>query len=167
MPLLFGKIWDKVSGRALDLADVIRQKRRSALGKDTSVGHVSEEHAPAKPAPMWRKLLPAIIAGGAVCVAGVIVVVVLGTRDVEEKATVAPKKAALPLREGTIEKADVFLPPEPDYVPDFVPPRPRRQEWTPSQMEEFWTPPSGLGDSAEDLREKLSDTMDNIMERIP
>jgi hypothetical protein len=60
---------------------------------------------------------------------------------------------------------ELFLPDEPDVVPEVLLGRERREAWSASDGEPFWTDPRDWED--EDWRRRMSAEIDKLMESIP
>ncbi|MDR2481390.1 MAG: hypothetical protein LBD07_03740 [Spirochaetaceae bacterium] len=76
------------------------------------------------------------------------------------------KKPAAPLfRADKISGEDIFLPNEPDFLPEVLFEQEQKKQWTQDDAEQYWTDPREFG--GELLQEKMSGIIDKIMERIP
>jgi hypothetical protein len=75
--------------------------------------------------------------------------------------TEAPARAGGP----RIPMNELFLPDEPDVVPEVLLGRERRDAWSAADGEPFWTDPRDWED--EDWRRRMSAEIDKLMESIP
>jgi hypothetical protein len=64
-----------------------------------------------------------------------------------------------------IPPEEFFLPAEPDFLPETIPERERRESWTTEDALPFWTNPLDAG--ALDYTELMSKGVDDLMERVP
>jgi hypothetical protein len=67
--------------------------------------------------------------------------------------------------DALIQSQDLFLPAEPDFLPSLIPERERREAWTGEDAGEFWYDP--LGHDEKLWRERVRQTVDRLLERIP
>ena len=63
-----------------------------------------------------------------------------------------------------IPPGELFLPDEPDFVPDFLLERERRTSWTENDANEHWQNP--LKEGEEQWRQIIESTVDGILERV-
>ncbi|GHV83034.1 hypothetical protein AGMMS50212_03740 [Spirochaetia bacterium] len=77
------------------------------------------------------------------------------------------KKAASPQawQISNIPEAEVFLPDEPDFLPDVLFERQQKKEWTAEDAQIFWNDPSDY--PSEMWRERLSKQIDRLLESVP
>jgi hypothetical protein len=64
-----------------------------------------------------------------------------------------------------ISPEDLFLPEEPDVLPDFIPERPPRDTWTSADAQPYWTDP--LEGKEQLWRNRLGAVIDDLMEGVP
>jgi hypothetical protein len=57
------------------------------------------------------------------------------------------------------------LPGEPDFLPETLPERERRESWTAEDAQPFWIDP--LDEGASEYTDLMSSVIDDLMERIP
>jgi hypothetical protein len=74
--------------------------------------------------------------------------------------------------EPAIPGDELFLPGEPDFVPEFLLEKEPRHPWTARDLEPFWKDPlgegRGLSESRRNLwREEMSAVLDEILEAVP
>ena len=60
---------------------------------------------------------------------------------------------------------ELFLPEEPDFVPDFIPEREQRTIWTRAEAEPYWIDP--LSEVSEKYINMIDAAIDNLMEQVP
>jgi len=60
---------------------------------------------------------------------------------------------------------ELFLPDEPDYIPEILLDRERRSVWTETDAAEYWQDPLRGGE--EKWRGKIEEAIDELLERIP
>ncbi|MDR0759621.1 MAG: hypothetical protein LBF74_05855 [Treponema sp.] len=60
---------------------------------------------------------------------------------------------------------EFFLPDEPDFLPETILERERRESWTEEDARPFWRDP--LDDGTFDYTELMSRVIDDLMERAP
>jgi hypothetical protein len=90
-------------------------------------------------------------------------VIVLTTRRNAEAERAPEPSAAFSPR--PIPPEDFFLPDEPDFLPETLPERERRESWTAEDARPFWRDP--LVDGTFDYTELMSTVIDDLMERAP
>ena len=69
------------------------------------------------------------------------------------------------VQQGIIPPEELFLPDEPDFLPDVILEREQRTEWTAEDAAPFWQNP--LKDGEEQWRDHIENTIDEIMETVP
>ncbi|MDR2071417.1 MAG: hypothetical protein LBP81_08395 [Treponema sp.] len=60
---------------------------------------------------------------------------------------------------------EFFLPDEPDFLPETIPERERRESWTTDDVQPFWQNPLDEGTLV--YTELMSKGIDDLMERVP
>jgi hypothetical protein len=60
---------------------------------------------------------------------------------------------------------EFFLPDEPDFLPETLPEREKRESWTAEDAEPFWTDP--LDEGAGEYVDLMSTGIDDLMEKVP
>ena len=63
-----------------------------------------------------------------------------------------------------VEEGDIFLPEEPDFLPDALLPRERRPSWTVEDARPYWTNPADAGKAF--WLENAEKTIDTLLENI-
>ena len=63
-----------------------------------------------------------------------------------------------------IPAGELFIPDEPDFIPQILPGRERRSSWTEENAEEFWQDPLRQGE--DQWREQIETVIDEYLERI-
>jgi hypothetical protein len=102
-----------------------------------------------------------------VCTAGVVVFLTLSVimslrNSREEKKSAEPERLRVNL---PIPAEDLFLPDEPDFVPEVLLERGRRSSWTEQDAAEYWQDPLRFGE--EQWRERIEAVIDEFLERVP
>jgi len=69
------------------------------------------------------------------------------------------------VQQGYIPSDDLFLPDEPDFVPDILLGREQREQWTADDAAPLWQDP--LRNGEEPWRDRIERTVDDIMESVP
>jgi hypothetical protein len=64
-----------------------------------------------------------------------------------------------------IADEDIFFPNEPDFLAPLIFEREQKETWTEEDAEAFWTDPLEYGSAY--WRERISDTVDGLLERVP
>ena len=64
-----------------------------------------------------------------------------------------------------IPAGELFIPDEPDFIPQILPGREKRSMWTEENAEEFWQDPLKHGEDK--WRENIETAIDQFLERIP
>jgi hypothetical protein len=64
-----------------------------------------------------------------------------------------------------IAPEDLFLPEEPDALPEFIPARPRRETWTVDDAAEYWTDP--LAGKEALWRDRFGAAATELLEAVP
>jgi hypothetical protein len=65
----------------------------------------------------------------------------------------------------TIPPEDLFLPGEPDFLPEVLLEKEKQSTWTGEDARQFWRDP--LQDNPERWRERMGTVIDRLMERVP
>jgi hypothetical protein len=60
---------------------------------------------------------------------------------------------------------DLFFPEEPDFLPDVIPERERRDFWTAGDAEPFWYNP--LDEGEKQWRDRIESVIDELLEQAP
>jgi hypothetical protein len=119
------------------------------------------------PADLVRKVWAVPLARFCVILfAALSVIVPLGTVFVVKIARGAQDDTELPSEytRKAVEEADVFLPEEPDFLPEALLPREQRPVWTIEDARPYWTNPAGAG--REFWLENAEKTIDTLLENI-
>jgi len=115
--------------------------------------------------PPEKRHLVLMAAAGAAALVLLIVVGALILSKGKTTAQDAPAVRTETVRQGVIPPEDLFLPDEPDFLPDIILERERREEWTDEDAAPFWQNP--LKDGEEQWRDHIEKTIDEIMETVP
>ena len=75
-------------------------------------------------------------------------------------------KETTDIRQGSIGKDEVFLPEEPDFVPEVILERQQRTTWTLDDVMPWWKDPLKSG-GEEPWRELIEKTVDEILGGVP
>jgi hypothetical protein len=138
------------------LADKLAELRDKVLD---AVNRLTEKIPPEK-----RHLVLMTAAGAA----ALVLLIVVGALILSKGKTAvqdAPAVRTETVRQGVIPSEDLFLPDEPDFLPDIILERERREEWTDEDAMPFWQNP--LKDGEEQWRDHIEKTIDEIMETVP
>ena len=76
----------------------------------------------------------------------------------------APPEPARQQIIAPIPAGELFIPDEPDFIPQILPGRERRSSWTEENAEEFWQDPLRQGE--DQWREQIETVIDEYLERI-
>ena len=79
-----------------------------------------------------------------------------------ETAPAAPERITI---HSPIPLDELFLPDEPDFIPDVILERERRQSWTEDDAMEFWQDPLRFGE--EIWRNNIETAINELLERVP
>jgi len=107
-----------------------------------------------------------IILTVAIGVPVILLLFIIGASLLFKSKTVTPK--ALPENSvitRRIPAEDLFLPGEPDFVPDVMLEREKRTQWTADDAMPWWQDP--LKDGEQEWRDQIEKTVDEIMESVP
>ncbi|MDR2522004.1 MAG: hypothetical protein LBC72_05580 [Spirochaetaceae bacterium] len=121
----------------------------------------------ALPAALVRKVWAAPLARFCVILfAALSLIVPLGTVFVVKLTQSAVDETELPSEytRKAIEEADIFLPEEPDFLPEVLLPREQRPSWTVEDARPYWTNPAGAGQAF--WLENAEKTIDTLLENI-
>jgi hypothetical protein len=164
----FSGAFDRIAGSFGKLRAGRRKNSRGEGGKPDEGGEGQKKRL--SPAAKRAALVGGAAAGLVVIVALALVVVFqVAGKKAEARARIDAAQAFVFEK---IDRADIFLPPEPDSLPKFLPPREKRDFWPPEVRDSFWVSPLELtgetGETGEKFwREKLRDTIDGFLERVP
>ncbi|MDR2467735.1 MAG: hypothetical protein LBD22_02100 [Spirochaetaceae bacterium] len=64
-----------------------------------------------------------------------------------------------------ITTEDLFLPSEPDFLPEVLLEQKKKDTWTAEDADPFWTDPAELGEKV--WLEKVNTILDKLLERVP
>jgi hypothetical protein len=81
------------------------------------------------------------------------------------KAGVSAGELTESFRPLPIAPEDLFLPDEPDALPEFIPARPRREAWTAEDAAEYWTDP--LAGKEALWRDRFGAAAAELLEAVP
>jgi hypothetical protein len=81
------------------------------------------------------------------------------------KAEVSAGELTESFRPLPIAPEDLFLPDEPDALPEFIPARPRRETWTAADAAEYWTDP--LAGKEALWRDRFGTAAAELLETVP
>jgi len=107
-----------------------------------------------------EKRKPLLIGSGSMIGIFLILVVAAGVSSSKKRRTISPE--AVP--EGiTIAMEELFIPAEPDFVPEFIFEREKRRFWSLEDIRLYWRTP----DSGDRWREEIKLAVDKLMDGIP
>jgi hypothetical protein len=109
-----------------------------------------------------NKRIPVLAAGGGCLflIISIIIIAAAGNRS----GTPREGGNALVVSGPHIPAEDLFYPAEPDFLPGLLLEREPRQPWTAEDAGPFWKDPS---ESVDFWQEKMSETIDKLMESVP
>ncbi|GMO32438.1 MAG: hypothetical protein Ta2F_08340 [Termitinemataceae bacterium] len=96
--------------------------------------------------------------------AALLVVTVLVTVLVVKKHN-SQKKVIPVFNVERITEDQLFIPDEPDFLPDVILENEQKKNWTKEDAKKFWTDPATY--PAEVWQDKISGAVDKLLERIP
>ncbi|MDR2028272.1 MAG: hypothetical protein LBP93_01900 [Treponema sp.] len=113
-----------------------------------------------------QKRLVWLAAGGLLLVLLIcLMAVLLGMNHTDAAAEASARALAESFSPLPVPPEELFLPGEPDFLPEILPERPPRGSWTAEEALPFWTDP-GEKDSAL-WRDQVKTVIDELMERVP
>ncbi len=125
--------------------------------------------------PLWEKIKPLasnkkllVLIGG--CTLGFILLISLlvisfrmnHNRKEMQKASQELNRLFAPL---AIKPEELFIPKEPDFIPEVILDREPRAVWTDEDAEQFWKDP--LDGNADVWKERIFTAVDDLLENIP
>jgi hypothetical protein len=128
---------------------------RFSGGRSGSSGEAREDGA--SPWASKKRLILFGLVGAAVLLFGLLITVIV--RNARPEGTVVSNIAS-----GlSIPSEDLFFPPEPDFLPEFLPEKEPRRFWTLDDIRQYWKAPGNSGWWMEEIKS----TVDNLMEGVP
>ena len=112
--------------------------------------------------PAERRIIMTLVIGVPV----ILLLFIIGASRLSKDRPVKPK--ALPAGNvitRRIPAEELFLPDEPDFVPDVILGREKRTQWTADDAKPWWQDP--LKDGEQEWRDQIEKTVDEIMEKVP
>jgi len=106
------------------------------------------------------KRKPLLIGFGALAGIFLILVIAAGLSSSKKRRTISPGAVSEGL---TITMEELFIPAEPDFVPEFVFEREKRRFWSLEDIRPYWRIP----DPGDRWREEIKSAVDKLMEGIP
>jgi hypothetical protein len=106
------------------------------------------------------KKKPLFIGLGALAVLFLILIIAAGISSLRKRRIASHDTVAGSL---TIPMEDLFIPVEPDFVPEFIFGREKRRFWSLEDIRPYWKIP----DSSGRWREEIKSAVDRLMEGIP
>jgi len=106
------------------------------------------------------KRKPLLIGFGALAGIFLILVIASGISSSKKRRTISPEVASDGL---TIAAEELFIPAEPDFIPEFVFEREKRRFWSLEDIRPYWKTP----DPGDRWREEIKSAVDKLMEGIP
>jgi hypothetical protein len=106
------------------------------------------------------KRKPMLMGFGALTAIFLILVIAGGISSSKKRRTVSPEAVSEGL---TIVVEDLFIPAEPDFVPEFIFEREKRRFWSLEDIRPYWKTP----DPGDRWREEIKSAVDKLMEGIP
>jgi hypothetical protein len=136
-------------------ADFLEDARDKAAGL---AGRVKERFSAD---PKLKIIFAGAVLGVILVVAGVMLIL---TRSGRARRT-RDSEAIAELFRMEIPPEDLFLGDEPDFLPEMLPEREQRDEWTADDVRPYWTNPGAEG--AKVYEDMMGAVVDGIMERVP
>jgi len=106
------------------------------------------------------KRKPLLMGLGALAGIFLILVIVAGISSSKKRQTISPEAASEGL---TIAAEDLFIPAEPDFIPEFIFEREKRRFWSLEDIRPYWKTP----DPGDRWRDEIKSAVDKLMEGIP
>jgi hypothetical protein len=106
------------------------------------------------------KRKPLLIGFGTLALLFLILVIVAGTSSSKKRRMASLDAVASNL---TIATEELFIPAEPDFVPEFIFEREKRRFWSLEDIRPYWRIP----DSRDRWREEIKSAVDKLMENVP
>jgi hypothetical protein len=126
---------------------------------------IIREKAPAFLRAHLRAMLLGLGGAAVVLVLGLILAALFRGNARSARAAAAAGELTELFKPLPIAPEDIFLPEEPDALPEFIPARPRREAWTAANAAEYWTDPL---EGQETLwRDRLSAALEDLLEAVP
>ena len=107
-----------------------------------------------------NKKKPLLIGFGALAVLFLILIIAVGMSGSRKRRMASPDVVAGNL---SIPTEELFIPAEPDFVPEFIFEREKRRFWSLEDIRPYWKIP----DSSDRWREEIKSAVDKLMEGIP
>jgi hypothetical protein len=111
--------------------------------------------------PKLKLIAAGAILGGILVVTGMMLFLMRNSRTRQT----GDSEAVTELFRMELPPEELFLDDEPDFLPDLLPERERRNEWSADDARPYWTDPGDEG--AEVYEDMMSAVVDGIMERLP
>ncbi|GMO20555.1 MAG: hypothetical protein LBG79_08895 [Spirochaetaceae bacterium] len=96
-----------------------------------------------------------------ICVLAVVITIFVAKALKNKKTKAPPPMFAI----EKIAEEDIFLPGEPDFLPEILFEQGQKKYWTKEDALEFWTDPAEFGDEV--WLKKASEIIDEVLERVP
>jgi hypothetical protein len=112
-----------------------------------------------------RALLLSLGGVALVLVLGFVVAALLRGHARAETTAVAAGELTESFRPLPLAPEDIFLPDEPDALPEFIPARPQREAWTAADAAEYWIDP--LEGKEALWRGRFRAALEDLLEAVP
>jgi hypothetical protein len=106
------------------------------------------------------KRKPMLMGFGALAGIFLILVIAAGISSSKKRRTISPETASEGL---TIAAEELFIPAEPDFIPEFIFEREKRRFWSLEDIRPYWRTP----DPGDRWKEEIKSAVDKLMEGIP
>jgi hypothetical protein len=106
------------------------------------------------------KKKPLLIGFGGLAALFLILAIAAGILNSKKRRGISPDAAAGGL---TISAEELFIPAEPDFVPEFIFEREQRRFWSLEDIRPYWKTP----DLSDRWREEIKSAVDKLMEDVP
>jgi hypothetical protein len=164
MGIALGKKFAGIGRKFEDISDKIHDRIR----KPSVTARAREGKGGGRTASRRNTIIKRVVI--ALVAVGVLVLVISLSVTVEFDKTKdeARNKTSL-VTPASIDRNELFLPPEPDAAPKFAQPREKRDSWNAATLEQYWTPPSKMGANtgSDYWKKELKNAVDAFLEAEP
>jgi hypothetical protein len=113
----------------------------------------------------WPRLVWLSIGGGLLLLLIALIAVLLGMDHTDKAASASAQALAGTFSPLPLPPEELFLPDEPDFLPEVLLERPPRESWTAEEALPFWTDPEEKYSAR--WRDRAKAVIDELMERVP
>jgi hypothetical protein len=126
---------------------------------------IIQEKAPVFFQTQRRVILLCLGGAAVVLILGLVLAALLRGNARSARAAAAAGELTELFKPLPIAPEDIFLPEEPDVLPEFIPARPQREAWTAADAAEYWTDP--LAGKEALWRDRYSEAVEDMLEAVP